>query len=570
MTDDRQAAVTFLTSALDRETNLPKLRSHVSRALPAMLDDFYAEIRKAPVGNLFSDPARIEPTKKAQAGHWERLFQDAISEDTYAHSEFIGEVHLHRGLTPAWYISAYGWVLIKMIPEITGKYRLSRSEMNAALSTLVVRFFSDMAASLSGYQKASIVEAVEAVKEKNIETLGNLSTSIADLNSVSLQLALLQRNSGDVASNGQSISSAATELVSSVGEISNNSDHAAQEAQESNKSAGQGRANVRRLSEVVSNISSAVAETSTSVDELSEASDQIGQMLTVIEGIAEQTNLLALNATIEAARAGEAGKGFAVVASEVKQLANQTAKSTEDIAGRIAALREGMAAIQTNMQTSTSAVGESEEAIEQTSNQIDRFAAQAESVSGRMSEIAGILLQQKTASGEIAESIDNVAQLASESDRFVHEISAGMQNATSKFFENAQEMFDAKSARSLCYMAKIDHVMFKKRVLDTCMGSDTWHVHDVPDHHNCRFGKWYDGITEQEIRNLPQFQAIVTPHKTVHATARKALEAAATGDGPGMRAALLELDTASTEVMKLLDALAAAIGTLRQKPRKAA
>ncbi len=559
MEKKHDAALAFLNSAQGRETNIGKLQGHIKNILPKIMDEFYEELQKAPISSVFADPDRLEPTKRAQALHWANLFEGDLTENTLERSRFIGEVHLDRGVPPAWYITAYGWVLLKILPELTGKYRFNHSQLNAALSTLLTRFFSDMATSLSGYEEASVRKAVSEVKENNVTALGNLSNSIADLNSVSLQLALLQRNSNDVAGNGQAISSAATQLVSSVGEIASTSEQAACEAQESNSSAAQGQANVQRLSEVVSNISQAVAQTSQSVDELSEASDQIGQMLTVIEGIAEQTNLLALNATIEAARAGEAGKGFAVVASEVKQLANQTAKSTEDIAERIAALRQGMTLIQENMRTSTSAVSQSEEAIAETSGQIDTFAAKAEDVSGRMSEISGILTQQKNASGEIAQSIDKVASLAGESDRFVSEVASSLQKASAKFFENAQELFSPESAVSLCYMARIDHVMFKKRVIDTCMGNSNWTSDQVPDHHHCRLGKWYDGIQDETIRNLPVFRALVEPHKIVHAAAKEAMDAARRDETTRMSEALSAMDKASEEVLKLLDELATAI-----------
>ena len=233
--------------------------------------------------------------------------------------------------------------------------------------------------------------------------------------------------------------------MNSVAEITSTSDRAAEDAAQSNASVQEGRVAVDRLSAVIKNISSAVSQTSASVDELSDASDQIGQMLSVIEGIAQQTNLLALNATIEAARAGEAGKGFAVVASEVKQLATQTAKSTEDIAERIGALRQGMTTIQENMHRSTDAVAESEESIVTTSTQMAQFSEQIGGVSGSMGEIAGILNQQRDASSEIAEGIVSVADLAADSSSFVGEVAASMRDSTKSFVANALNLFDENS-----------------------------------------------------------------------------------------------------------------------------
>lgn len=541
----------------------PELRKHLTGKLPAVLDEFYNNIMSSPAAHHFPDPARVEPTKAAQTKHWENLFQDIVDPGTFQKSEEIGSNHLKVGLAPTWYIAAYGWIMMKLVPELTRKYRARPGELAAVLNTLIFRLFSDMAASQAGYEKASVQKAVQNMKDANTDGLGKLAQSVAEVNDVVLRLAFLQRNSNNVANNGQTISSAATELVSSVEEIAQSSNNAATEAEESNVSVANGRTSIGQLSNVVSNIAQAVHETSSSVDELSEASNQIGQMLSVIEGIAQQTNLLALNATIEAARAGEAGKGFAVVASEVKQLATQTAQSTDDIAKRITALRDGMAAIQHNMQTSTEAVTESAEAIDETSGQIDQFAIQVESVSRRMTDIAGILTQQKGASGEIAQNIAGIAEMATDSYELVKQIASSMNKSTSSFMENARQMFNAEDDIALCYMAKIDHVMFKKRVVDTCMGADNWTSREVPDHHNCRLGKWYDAIQDESLRALPAFQDLVQPHEMVHSSAKRALEAAAVEDTEAMTEALNALDQASVEVLQKLDALSDAI---KQQP----
>lgn len=559
MENQRAPAIAFLKSAVASEPDMTKLRRALDKALPSTLDAFYEAIEVTSLSDTFSDKSAIEPTKQKQHRHWERLFSEEFERTLETDSKKIGEIHLRQGLTPSNYIAAYGWVMAKIAPKVISHYKFSPKAQSEALSSLIVRFFADMATALSAYEGAVVESSLQEMAQKNTKSLGQLSNSMSQLNNVSYQLALLQRNSQHVAESGETISAAATQLVSSIGEITQTSEDAAHDAQSSSTSAAESQQTVQELSNVISNISSAVSETSHSVNELSEASDDIGQMLSVIEGIAEQTNLLALNATIEAARAGEAGKGFAVVASEVKQLANQTAKSTEDITARINALREGMTAIKTNMQTSNDAVSQSEKAISQTAQQIDQFANQVTTVSFRMTEIAEIMAQQQTACNEIAESIDRVAHLASNNGELVETVSSSMTNSTGAFMANAATMFDSDSPLALCYMAKIDHIMFKKRTIDACMGRDTWAADAVPDHHNCRLGKWYDGLSIPELRNEQAFRDLEAPHAMVHSAAKAALQAAADANKGKMTEHLTEMEDASMEVTSLLDKLATVI-----------
>jgi methyl-accepting chemotaxis protein len=168
-------------------------------------------------------------------------------------------------------------------------------------------------------------------------------------------------------SNVSSVAGATEELVASVGEISRQTE---------------------RSSEIAARAAARASETDQQIQGLAQAAQKVGDVVKLITDIAEQTNLLALNATIEAARAGEAGKGFAVVASEVKNLANQTANATEEIAQQIAAIQGETTTVVTAIQGISSIVGE-----------INQIAA----------AIATAIEQQDSATREIARNVEGAS-----------------------------------------------------------------------------------------------------------------------------------------------------------------
>jgi len=192
-----------------------------------------------------------------------------------------------------------------------------------------------------------------------------------------------------VSHNVQTVATAVEEMSASVREIATSSADASGVAAEAVRTADLANSNVARLGE---------------------SSAQIGKVIEVITSIAEQTNLLALNATIEAARAGEAGKGFAVVANEVKELAKETAKATEEIGSRIAA-------IQTDTGEAVEAIGQISEVIARIADMQNTIASAVEEQTATTNEISRNVNEAARGSSEIAENIVSVASAAGETSQ---------------------------------------------------------------------------------------------------------------------------------------------------------
>jgi methyl-accepting chemotaxis protein len=198
------------------------------------------------------------------------------------------------------------------------------------------------------------------------------------------QAGLVASAAGDVSGSVQTVAAGSEQMASSIREIAQNANDAAQ---------------------VASSAVGVAQTTNDTVAKLGTSSAEIGDVVKVITAIAEQTNLLALNATIEAARAGEAGKGFAVVASEVKDLAQETAKATEDISRRVET-------IQADTSSAVAAIGEISQIIQRINDYQVTIASAVEEQTATTAEMSRSIAEAASGSSTIAVNINGVAQSA--------------------------------------------------------------------------------------------------------------------------------------------------------------
>ncbi len=367
--------------------------------------------------------------------------------------------------------------------------------------------------------------------------------------------AEMMRDVREVDTRSHGIAAASEQLVASVAEISRNSDAASEEARVAEEAASAGQQAADRAIATMEQIAQAVSGAATKVDGLAQASAQIGDIVNQIEAIAKQTNLLALNATIEAARAGEMGKGFAVVASEVKNLANQTAKATVDIRGRIDALRAEMASIVQSMQEGAQAVARGQEVIHGTGEGMRQITGQIHRVTEKMHEISDILGQQAEASQEISGAIGIIASMAGRNVHAIGDIISIMDRAEPVIAEAVAELGKQEVTDFTVHVAKSDHVIWKKRLAEMVVGKVALNPDELSNHHQCRLGKWYDACQDRDLTSHQAWGALEPPHAEVHKHGIEAARRFNMGDLDGAIECIKKVGQASHDVLYHLDQL---------------
>jgi len=272
-----------------------------------------------------------------------------------------------------------------------------------------------------------LVDSFNRFVEKLQHIIGEVYSSTTQLAAAAEEMSVITVSSTENVSKQQreteQVATAMNEMTATVMEVSNNAEQAAESTGQADTQAQEGRQVVNDTVESINLLAKEVDSAANVIHELEQNSDSIGSVLEVIRGIAEQTNLLALNAAIEAARAGEQGRGFAVVADEVRSLASRTQQSTQEIQSMIERLQSGAQRAVEVMATSRTRAQSSVEKSEKAGDSLTVITEAMSNIMAMNTQIAEASKQQSEVAEEINQNIVNISTIAEESASSTSELS---------------------------------------------------------------------------------------------------------------------------------------------------
>lgn len=380
------------------------------------------------------------------------------------------------------------------------------------------------------------------------------------------------------------VASAMEEMTLTISDNSKNAMVAVQTAQQAKGAAEHGGTLVQKTVIGMERISDIVRSSADTIHTLGKSSIQIGEIVGTINDIADQTNLLALNAAIEAARAGEQGRGFAVVADEVRKLAERTTRATKEIATMIRKIQEETTTAVDAMEKGTQHVEEERVLAKEAGNALTEIVTIVNKVTDMITQIAEANAQQAKASDEISRNIVGISSVTNENAHAIDQIARSAEEVaqiTTSLSSMVTEFIlfgdnehhrgrgtslavapggklvpDRQKSDGFNMDAAIDaHNQWKVRIQNLLNGKEHISADQLTTHLQCKLGKWYYEEGQSQFKSNFHFQELGSAHEKLHNVMREVVSLYNEGRKQEAREAGASVNTLSKKVVQALHEL---------------